>query len=620
MRVDNRLVRGGLTTRQIFFIECWASLSHKDSIDTDRVNYNNILNALNELIYLYSFNTKYKAIEKRARAAEELLGLLKSDLVLKQPIFEHIAQNIEELLVSSDALSDSGRSIIEKKSYLMESLFTELSEVIEKSYISESLTLLEQSINDSAEPTDDDLGKISALCNGIMSIRLTQGMPLSECSLLYSRILLGKKIPEFNERFDSWRKKILSSIQDYIVKLTIENDKLHDLLLTDSTAIEFNGCSYVPYTKINTSKKATTIEIKTRSVSVLSARMKADTILMQSLDVIAYMIGNSVINTHSVFEVIDSNGISTTIRGFTNEINVNQDRLTPHEFSHFITSMRKLYANSSEASVKKISSAFHFLRNGINSRSKESRFTSFWSALESLTLGVSSQENISHDEHVIYSVVPCMGLDYIVKQIIAIRGIITYLNINVLDNNGININLTDIDLAEFYKKIKDQYIANQILNFLDLYPYAKYMFNKFLLICQKPQEMGKKIISHTAKVTLHIHRLYMLRNAIVHNAESSADIDILTANLEHYLRGTINAMFYTAGMLPKVRSPEEAFIRYHFMYNALIKELDPTYGAKPKSIDGIQKKIDDKTIIPSDTKMIKWLELHNNIIIKTYHS
>lgn len=44
MRIDIRLKRTGLNLRQIFFIECWGSLAHKESTDTDRVSFNNILN------------------------------------------------------------------------------------------------------------------------------------------------------------------------------------------------------------------------------------------------------------------------------------------------------------------------------------------------------------------------------------------------------------------------------------------------------------------------------------------------------------------------------------------------------------------------------------------------
>ncbi|STZ75030.1 Uncharacterised protein [Klebsiella pneumoniae subsp. ozaenae] len=53
MRIDTRLKRTGLTPRQLFFIECWGSLAHKESIDTDRVSFNNILNAISEIFVTF---------------------------------------------------------------------------------------------------------------------------------------------------------------------------------------------------------------------------------------------------------------------------------------------------------------------------------------------------------------------------------------------------------------------------------------------------------------------------------------------------------------------------------------------------------------------------------------
>lgn len=101
---------------------------------------------------------------------------------------------------------------------------------------------------------------------------------------------------------------------------------------------------------------------------------------------------------------------------FDNEIEANADRLTDEEFTQFMVAMSGLFAGTPDASRKKISSAFRFFRNGIENPGQESRFTAYWSALESLTLGV-APGTPSHDEHVISVVGPCMVLDYIVKQL-----------------------------------------------------------------------------------------------------------------------------------------------------------------------------------------------------------
>ncbi|WP_241392024.1 hypothetical protein [Serratia entomophila] len=152
----------------------------------------------------------------------------------------------------------------------------------------------------------------------------------------------------------------------------------------------------------------------------------------------------------------------------------------------------------------------------------------------------------------------------------------------------------------------------QVCEFINAgrYTYASYMLRKFTGLCTQPRELGKKIIRHAEKVELHIYRLYILRNAIVHNAGSSPYIQFLTVNLEHYLRGTINAMFYTASMFPVVRSPEEAFQRYLHMYEMLVKELEPTFGFSLKEHPSVESSIGQNKIIPTDSKLKAWLKLH----------
>lgn len=609
MRIDKQLNKQGCTPRQVFFIECWGNLSHKNSIDTDRVSFNNPLNALNELLFLYQFGDKYKGIDKRARAAEELLELLKKDVVVAQPIFGDIPQTLISLLETKELIRDSGRSPVERKQKLIQSMVNQLADSFETYYIEKAIDLIEIELDLSSAPSDSDYEKIANLANGLMSVILTLGMPISECYLLYKRVLLGKHGESFSVRFSSWRSKLCNQPTEYDVKITIESNRLHDMFQSTQQPITFNGCIYQPVMTAK-NKKAVEINIHTVARSVLSARVNAETILEESLDVVAYMIGRNDINTHNSFTVKDSSGLVTNITKFENEINANTDRLTLSEFSFFMSSMAKIYTQSSSRSLKKISSAFHFLRNGISKNSKESRYTSYWSALESLTLGVSSND-LTHDEHVIYSVVPCIGVDYIVKQMVLMRDIILSESMIVTDSTGSVMDFNHTSLADLYMHFKDGTISSQIESGLVNYPYSGFMFRKLLLLCNNHREMGNKIIRHAEKVTLQIHRLYILRNSIVHNAESSPYIEMLTANLEHYLRGTINAMFYMASTLPRVSSSEEAFIRYHHMFEKMIIDLEPTHGAKQNKIAGINKQIEEGQIVTSDSVLVNWLKLHS---------
>ncbi|HAV1236036.1 TPA: hypothetical protein JGU28_000661 [Salmonella enterica] len=608
MRIDNRLNRDSFTTRQLFFVECWSNLSHKESIDSDRVSYNNILNSLNELLQLYEFGEKYNAVDKRYRAAIELLEILKTDNCLSDIRFEKIPDQII-LLCDRNELKDKTKSPIEQQPKLIQSLCSHLIELIHKHYIDILLEKISIAINIQESPDNNHFNEIYLYTNNLMSHLVTRGMPLTECYLLYYNILRHVENGDFSEKYDSWETKIKSPESTFIVTMFLENEKLFNLLSAHGSSLTFDSCDFLLPDE-DGNKNKIEVSIKVSATSKSSARSQAEYVLRKSLDVIAYMVGKSDIVISKPYKVTSEDGSTREFRNFDTEINANSDRLTPDEFLHFMNAMGCLYKNATPESRKKISSAFKFLRNGITNLSQESKFTSYWSAIESLTLGVSSKD-IAHDEHVILSVVPCMALDYIVKQLFSLRGIIRHLSITELNDGNNSYDLTNVNLGELFTALTNTNISTHLLASLADYPYAKFIVSKTIELCNSPEKTVEKSISHMSKVSLHIHRLYGVRNSIVHNAETNPRISLLTVNLEHYLRGTINALFYTVFICPSVSSPEEAFIRYQFMLENIMRELDPTYGiTHGNTLKKIKEDLKDNKIIRKTDSLIAWLTLH----------
>ncbi|CAI3804979.1 hypothetical protein [Rheinheimera sp. MM224] len=273
--------------------------------------------------------------------------------------------------------------------------------------------------------------------------------------------------------------------------------------------------------------------------------------------------------------------------------------------------MSKLYKNAEIHTVRKVSSAFRFFRNGVlTDGTPESRFTAFWSALESLTLGVSN-ESLTHDAHVIHSVLPCIGLDYPVKQLFALRGVAKALQWEPFLIDGLEVDLRTLNLAELYCTLKSQATVDELNSRLAQHPYAKYRFSQLIELCQTPYKLGLKIQKHRAKVEMQIHRIYRTRNAIIHNAATPDRLEMLIVNLEHYLRSTLNSMVYMMDSAPTISSPEEAFNRYQFQAEQILIELDPSLGVKLKERESKTKQIINGNVITKDELLIKWLQMHN---------
>lgn len=634
MRIEDSLAETGFTLRQRFFIECWGSMAHKESTDTDRVGFNNILNAIEEIFSLWELEPKFCTADRMRRAAEELLDAINNDLTLSHQSFKGIPLQINDILTHKNAWSDSSRNPIDKQSGLMQSLFTDLRFELIKHYVTLSAQMLKYEIDLTTVPQLSDYEKISSLSGNLMSFLLTRGMPLSECFILYSRFLNSTKIEKFDDRFDSWLKRISKKEISYNVIFIAENEKLQEMLDKNNGRLIFNNCSYtsirngnvIPSSDITSQairvaqinrvpcfnkKDGILLSIKVDAISELSARVKAGFILSASSNVVQYFLGYGEIKFSPAFMVLPETGGTIFNRDFKNEILTNTDRLTVDEFMQFMNSISNLYLNASTASVSKMSSAFHFLRNGLDSKIQEVRFTSFWSALEALTKGVPNK-GMDHDEHVVYTTSFCMSLDYVVKQLYSLKGIAKYLDIKITNQFGYEVILSELKIVEIYEIIKISSNHLKIKNYLLEHPYADFMLEKFINLCKNPRLMGKKIERHTEKVERHIYRLYMLRNSLIHNAESSLYIDYLTANLEHYLRGTLNAMYYTFMAIPIVRSPEESFRRFLHFHIRIVKQLEPSYKLDANEKKAIEPKISKGEISPDDSLLCEWLRLHIN--------
>lgn len=609
MRIDRRFIRDGLTDRQLFFTECWSNFCHKDSIDTDRASYSNALSASQELLFLYGMEDRFHADRKRSRVVGELLDILENDRILRHGAFLGIPDQIIELC-PREFLDDRTKSQIERRPLLIKSLCNQLISLIGTHYVTCALDLLEQQIFSPQPLNTPEARGVHDLTNNVMSILLTQGLTLTECYLLYINIFRNTAggSDAFSQAFNSFRQKLITPLEDVVVRLFITNQKLHELLTNNAPELNFNGCVFRPLPTWRV-KHAVSVDIRIRSMSDSSARNGAEQLLRESLDVIAYMAGKGEIAIQKPFEIIRGEH-RTEVPRFDNEIEANADRLTAEEFGRFMVAMEGQFSQKSGESRKKISSAFRFFPNGIENASQESRFTSFWSALESLTLGV-APGTPSHDEHVISVVAPCMVLDYVVKQLFALRQVLRFLHKNVPDTVQ-SEEVNTITLYELYERLKDEDASASLLAEIRGFPYVTFSVNKLIELCRSPEKMETKLASHQDKVTRHIHRLYLLRNTIVHNAGTSPHIQLLTVNLEHYLRGTINAMFYIASIHKSVKTAEEAFTRCQHTAESVCREMNPLRGItekKPK--DKIEKELRDGGLVKKDKLLKAWLRAHD---------
>lgn len=602
MRIFSEINRDNLEAQQLFFVECWASMSHERCLDSDRVSYNNILNASTELLELYSFGDKHRATEKRRHVVDELNTYLKQDTVLCNPVFK----NIPDLL--KDILSTTHPEPVENQKGLMMSLLQELKQLLILHYREIAVEELRVLLANGAQSDETALESIFTKANALLSHLITLGMPTTETYPLCQNYLIKRQNEtQFLDAFDQFSAKLTIPFSAYKVSLRFNHRPMYELL-SKASVTTFGECQFSIIPQEDDARyHFVQVVVEVEAISHRAALIMAENSFLQALDLFSYFLGKHDIRPSHKVIVTDSTGATKEIRRSMIEMSNHTDR--SNDLSIYMKVISHLCKNGSQKTANKINAAFRFYQNGQNEKSLESRFTAFWSALESLTL-IDENGSHTHEQHVINAVVPCIALDYPVKQLFSLRGCAKILNWPPFQTAEGSFQFQSADLGQIYLAIKDTDVRDEVIRRLDGHPYAGFKFNKFMMLSRHPFELAQKIENHESKVELQIHRLYRVRNAIVHNASTDERLDLLVLNLEHYLRSTLNALVYTAHQSESITSPEEAFIRYQYQAKCIFSEMDPSRYIGQKKREGLQKSIEAGTKLVSDTKLIEWLRMH----------
>lgn len=364
MRIDKHLNRQGLTSRQLFFIECWSSLANRNNIDTDRATFNNPLNGIVELLDLYKSGDKYRAAQKRCHVAIELFEIIENDICLRAPEFNEIPNQILSLFKLNPSGQRDLRNL-EEKNTLVVSFLRQLKILIEEHYVESSVNILRERLaaaNDINEAEGDELYQIT---NMLMSTLLTIGMPLSECYLLYKNFLMKRlrkqpdgteSLIEFTDCFDAFVGKINNSNQRMRVSLKLISQRLYTLIESSDDRTNFQNCEFIliEHRKRNT----VAVNIEVEAISYSAARAKADVDLNNALDIIAYMMNRSDIQVEKEYSACTLNindepvNIKTLVDFASPLVNAS-DRLSFNEFNLFIETISHLHDIADEKTINK---------------------------------------------------------------------------------------------------------------------------------------------------------------------------------------------------------------------------------------------------------------------------
>ena len=606
MKIDTAIRNKGFSTTQLFFLGCWYNMCHEQSLDSDRVSTVVPKNGLLELVDLYTLGNSYRGEEKRVDASLELKEILEDDLVLNTEIFKELKDKLVDLFNFGGGQPQHAK--VNSKEKLVKSILHELLQRIDNSYITKAFELLENSIEEDVDRhnEEDSFNKIHSLCNSLIGTLVSNGSSLQDAVAFY-RHILTKNIEEtsFGDRFSHLREAATKPPIDYEVEFKVISHKLVGLLDEHDEDISFE---HFTLKKVEESLCSVSTTVKASSYTI--AGQDAYEKLGELVDAISYAIGKDKI-------IIQKKYICRELSGNKQKtFEIHRPVPNPnYQFKKdkFIRFMKSLEGDSTTHSApirdKKISSAFRLYRIGELSENIEARFTSYWTSLESITRDTMEGDS-GDDRKVIHSVIPCIASDYVCKRLSAFIRALHNIRVLNISYESKEVNLEGMSNSEFYIQLKDTHFANALLSELDQYPYFKFTLSKFITNVAKPEEMGLTLEKHESKVERQLKRIYRTRNLIIHNADKIKSLELLCANLEHYLKICLNSMIDLMYRIPTIKSADECFVRYRDIVDSTKLQLNPALKKPIGNKRNNYVKNNSKSLSYSDELLMEIIKLH----------
>lgn len=574
MKVDKLPeVLADIPKNQQFFLGCWYNLTSEDATDSDRIPVVNPTTGLKELVDLYGLGEHHNAADKRLTVGEELCTLLTKDSLLDKPHYRNLKSQLTALLQSTSAMKKGERHPINEMQTLVASLAKELIQLTNENYINDALNDLEPLLNQDFDLQGEEqrihFDGILQATQQLTSGLIAEGAHLAELASIYRNVLSKIDGPNFSARFTQLKKILLQDVGKYKVTIYLHSEEFHERVKESGGSISIG--TFEIRSVLHGNCEATT---EVHAKSFFKAGNMAHEALNDIIDLLNHPMGRSAIVMSRQFNVEVVSGKRKKI------VKLDNERLVPNpsyifseeKFKKFVASISS-YADNQSKNKEALLDAFRLSRIGTFSQSLETKFLTYWTALEALTHNAFPIEK-REDLRIAKAVTPCITLDYVNKRVTTFLA--TLLNqgiIEVTDAKHQAYKLSSISHVEFFKLIQTESFCDAVIEALEPQAYFQYQFRRLAWLCNYPNKLRENLENHKKKVEWQIQRIYRARNVIVHSGRKVEHLELLCANLEHYLKTCLSNISDLLGHSPSIETPEECFVRYDHAVTDILYNL-----------------------------------------------
>lgn len=567
-----------------FFVGLWFSAVHHEALDSHRVRSMGILSIGEELLSLLTKRFARDNQKDVPLVAGEMLDLLERDPSAIRHFKSHV-EALKPLLGSIRTSSKDQDELYLLASYYVKAFLADL----QHRYKPLVLEALEQALF-----TTHDKADVYRYTHTLLTLLMREGHNQEGLFSLIRDIFISNKSEEprsFKENFALLKRLINKDSADYHVVLRLQGD-MPDVFLNYSVpGIRFCRAVEEPPPLAKDPRYGVEEPRKVLAVLTVQARddrsagAKAQEVVGIHLDLLNFAL-NKTLSITSQFVAIRNEDNNLGRYSLPPRVPNPNFEVAFNKFDAFMNNLIAVQNRSDldEESRKRLRSALRFYRTGREADQTENKFLNWWLALEYL-VGRDKDSIITGIEKKLSAV---LLLGYISKYLdsyreaLRVAGVTPGVTAQLTRYTGFN----DVSATELFDTLRDPADAAALISACADYPHFAFQLEWFHAQVKSQENLVDFLQRHRERVKCHIHRVYRVRNDIVHSAGHTLSTTMLCANLEYYLRQTILFVVHNLGQQAVSRSLDEVYARAEHTGSFLCDKKDKDARTLRRLLEG----------------------------------
>lgn len=526
-----------LTVPEKFFLEKTVELLDPQTIDSYRLRMHNPLTILIELTNVI-IDLNHNKLKNKSYATElikEAESLLKTENEL---IFKSISKEFYMKLLSC---KNGGKPDLTQILYATKLIIKDNGDYI---------TLIFNKINDElsklnliAELSVSDFKILNGIVGYFYIELIKKGFSKAYLNHFFRSIFFSPAHGVFSNRMNILKTLItrdkekfevivgLSVLPEYSDKIEILNSDFKRVSKREQTLIVRRTNENIQKFFHNYRSKALFYVVEVYAYDYYSSIKLARNKLQTLLDIIH--MGHSDIKIDVISECAEIGEVQPSKAG-VEKIKFYLDGYYKSEqflYSEFLTKVKKIKEKAiNNGTQLKITSSLRYLRLGFDSTELETKLLNYWIGLEYLFS--SNDNNYDTETRIRNYFKKCHAVVYFKRNLKYLHDSISVNRLNHV------ISSYNDDLS--YLLDVDNY--NIIISKIKISPLLAYRTNTFKEHFLSAKVTKATIEKHQKNLDWNIHRIYRLRNEIVHNASIQPNIENVTSHLRYYLVFILNGL------------------------------------------------------------------------------